>query len=184
MENLMTPKSNHSWRITKYDPIHRNERGHYLKDEWTSIADIGRIYDGHEFTADSYRIVEDAYVATALEFLAEAGCNGLKITYLEPPRLLDQSAKYLQDIVLDPRAVSRYSIVTGAELNDLCRMVLREILWCKLESENGFYLHFGYDYYMYVGSPCFSEKSIAYGRQQNLFIEEMESPYLKAGDGL
>jgi hypothetical protein len=184
MENRMTPKSNYSWRITKYDPIHRNECGHYLQDEWTSISDIGRIYDGHEFTADSYRVIENAYVATALEFLAEAGCDGLKIIGLEPPRLLEQTAKYLQDIALDPRAVSTDSIVAGVDLDNLCRMVLREILWCKLESESGFYLHFGYDYYMYVGSPCLSERSIAYGRQQNLFIEEMESPYLNAGDGL
>jgi hypothetical protein len=35
---------------------------------------------------------------------------------------------------------------------------------------------------MYVGSPVSSGKSIAYGRQQGLFVEEMESPYLSAGE--
>jgi hypothetical protein len=72
--------------------------------------------------------------------------------------------------------------LSGGALGDVCRLVLREILWCKLESENGFYIHFGYDYYMYIGGPAPSENSIAYGRQQGLFVEEMESPYLDASE--
>jgi hypothetical protein len=180
----MTPKSNYSWRITKYNPVYRNERGHYLKDEWTSIADIGRFYDDHEFTADNYQIVEDAYVATALGFLAEAGGDSLAITYLETAGLDagNLELKYLQGISLDPRQVRVGMVFAGRDLADLCRLVLREILWCKLAWSDDFYLHFGYDYYMYLGSPCVSDRSIAYGRQQHLFIEEMESPYLTAGE--
>jgi len=49
-------------------------------------------------------------------------------------------------------------------LADVCRLVLREILWCKLESPNGFYIHFGYDYYMYFGSPVSSQRAIDYGK--------------------
>jgi hypothetical protein len=182
----MTPNSNYSWRITKYNPIYRNERGHYLKDDWTSIADIGRFYDGLEFTADSYRSVENAYVAATLEFLAEAGYNSLKITYLETALLQENRIDFqqLQDIALDPRQVSLGMVFAGQDLADLCRLVLREILWCKLAWDDRFYLHFGYDYYMYLGSPCASERSIAYGHQQNLFIEEMVSPYWNADDGL
>jgi len=67
-------------------------------------------------------------------------------------------------------------------LADVCRLVLREILWCKLESTNGFYIHFGYDYYMYVGSPVSSQRAIDYGKQNGLYVEEMESPYLTAGE--
>ncbi len=48
--------------ITKYNPIYRNELGHYLKDEWTSISDIGTIYNGIEFTFDEYVKVENLYV--------------------------------------------------------------------------------------------------------------------------
>ncbi len=37
------------YRITKYDPAFRID-GKYTKDEWTSIHDIGKIYNGCIFT--------------------------------------------------------------------------------------------------------------------------------------
>jgi hypothetical protein len=30
------------YRVTKYDPAHRDSTGVYFRDEWTSVSDIGR----------------------------------------------------------------------------------------------------------------------------------------------
>ena len=171
----------YSWRITKYNPAFRDERGAYLKDEWTSVSDVGKSFDGEVFTFEEYRKVEDAYVSTALNFVSEAGLDVLTISYLETHQVSEAKAEDLRDITFDPKLARKGMVLSRKAMADVCRLVLREIFWCKIESENGFYIHFGYDYYMYVGSPVFSEKSIAYGRQHGLFVEETEPPYLSAG---
>ena len=37
------------YRVTKYDPANR-VNGEYTKDEWTSMYDVGRSYNGKVFT--------------------------------------------------------------------------------------------------------------------------------------
>jgi len=170
------------WRITKYNPAFRDERGAYLKDEWTGVSDVGKSFDGNVLTFEEYLKIENAYVSTALSFVSEAGLDALTITYLETYGVSEARPEDLRGIDFDPKVARRGLPLSGETLGNICRLVLREILWCKLESENGFYIHFGYDYYMYVGSPVLSQKSIAYGRQRGLFVEEMESPYLDAGE--
>lgn len=171
-----------SWRITKHDPAFRDERGAYLKDEWTSVSDVGKSFGGVILTFGEYLRIEDAYVSTALSFVSEAGLDALTITHLETHRVSEVRAEHLRGIAFDPKLViNGVSLPIGA-VADICRLVLREILWCKLESVSGFYLNFGYDYYIYIGSPVRSEKAVAYVRRQSLFVEEMESPYLDAGE--
>ena len=171
-----------TWRVTKYNPAFRDERGVYLRDEWTSISDVGRSFDGVELTFDEYCKVEDAYVSTILSFISEASLDALTVTDLETYGVSEARAEDLRGIDCDPNAVRQRMLLSGGSIGDVCRLVLREVLWCKLESEGGFYIHFGYDYYMYIGSPVLSEQSIAYGRQQGLLVEDMESPYLDAGE--
>jgi hypothetical protein len=171
-----------SWRITKYDPAFRDARGAYLKGEWTSVSDVGKSFNGVALTSEEYRKIEDAYVSTVLSFISEAGLDALTVTYLEAHRVSEARPEDLRDIAFDPKLVRAGMSLSHEALDDVCRLVLREILWCKLESESGFYLHFGYDYYMYIGSPVPSEKAVAHGRQRGLFVEEMASPYLDAGE--
>jgi hypothetical protein len=49
--------SMYAWRITKYNPAFRDERGAYLQDEWTGISDIEAVYDGEALTYAAYRKV-------------------------------------------------------------------------------------------------------------------------------
>ncbi len=42
------------YRITKYNTIYRNEDGHYLKDEWTDVSDVGKIIKGVKVSEDDY----------------------------------------------------------------------------------------------------------------------------------
>ena len=50
------------WRITKYNPKYRNERGTYLKNEWISFSDIGKIFDQSKLTFDKYLKIENSYI--------------------------------------------------------------------------------------------------------------------------
>lgn len=64
----------------------------------------------------------------------------------------------------------------GNQIWSRLRNVLRERYWCRFEDESRF-VHFGYDYYMYVGdlTRCADSQSLA--RTLDLFPEEFESPY-------
>jgi len=52
------------------------------------------------------------------------------------------------------------------------------MLWCKLSNGNSF-VHFGYDYYMYVGGiKELKAAELAIINKNGLFVEKMKSPYI------
>ena len=68
--------------ITKYNPIYRNEFGLYQKNEWTSISDVGKQYDGKEFTLEDYLRIEEKYVNAFFIILNFFNAKGVKINHL------------------------------------------------------------------------------------------------------
>ena len=34
------------FQISKYDPVFKTEDGKYIEDDWTSVSDIDKIFDG------------------------------------------------------------------------------------------------------------------------------------------
>ncbi len=172
----------YAWRITKYDPSLRNSHGHYLIDEWTSFSDIGKTYGGKTLTYEKDLLVESAYSYSALCFLNDAEIPSLQVSELENNRLSRVKAEELRDIDFDPRSLEVGLVVNERDLEDVVRLNLREIIWCKLIETENFYLHFGWDYYIYIGSISPSLPAISYARRNGLFVEEMISPYLYQDD--
>jgi hypothetical protein len=150
------------YRVTKYDPAHRAASGAYRREEWTSFGDIGRSFGGEVLTAEAYRRVEDAYVATALSFWREVG----------KPELTARGV----EAAADGSAPVEGSTVEEARLDELIRGLLREDLWCRLESAT-YFLHVGWDYYAYVGVPSPCPESCALAASSGLFVEAMVSPH-------
>jgi hypothetical protein len=54
------------------------------------------------------------------------------------------------------------------------KAALRELAWGKITSPGGFYVHFGYDYYMYIGDEGGRLDDF---RAEGLFTESFPSPY-------
>ncbi len=156
----------YQYRVTKYDPQFRDSSGAYKRDDWISVSDIGRTYHGIELTAERYVTVENSYIEAALAFLTEAGLTCLAIKSLENTRRYNNSAISLTE----GHACSLL------EIADIARLNLREVIWCKLEGDDCF-LHFGYDYYMYIGVPIVCQSSIDFASRRGLFIEPFESPH-------
>src|SRR4051794_29536840 len=156
------------WRVTKYDPELRDENGAYLGDDWTSISDIGKSYGGKELTLADYLATEDRYVKSALAFLRESGIPRLVVEDLEiaPP-----SAK-AQELGLPPLSPPEEGERLDADrVADVVRMALREDIWCRLEAPGRFFLHFGYDYYMYVGCRTDLPHAVEETRRLGLYVE-------------
>jgi hypothetical protein len=169
----------YGWRITKYNPAFRNEQGAYLKDEWTSISEVGDSFDGKILTFEEYRKIEDTYVSTALCFLSESNIDSVKVNSLEKYNLSRTGKEILTDIEFNSKILKNNFEVSVEVFKDVCRLILRDVIWCRLESNSDFYVHFGWDYYMYIGSSICSEKAINFGIEKGLFVEEMMSPYLR-----
>jgi hypothetical protein len=169
----------YNWRISKYNPIYRDEQGNFLKDEWTSFSDI----DDLKLSINEYVLTENSYVNAVIAFMEDVGIPSLEVVDLE---------KYNNNIDIGQKFIDLYpnqmiylfnSIRNGYRLDNrdvdsLCRLVLRDHLWCKLRYNSSMFVHFGFDYYLYIvtSSPC--EKAIEKITCSGLFVEPFESPYM------
>ena len=150
------------YRVTKYNPAFRDQSGAYTKVEWVSFTQIGQTFSSVPLTSDEYERVEEAYVLTALSFLRESGLFSMKVAGLENSR--KQSLDFQND-----------SILPLDRIGEIIRRILREELWCRLESSEGF-IHFSWDYYMYVGVPHPCPTAEARAAELGLYVEEFASP--------
>lgn len=153
----------HEFRITKYDPDLRDADGRFLKEDWTSVSDIGRTFLGTVLSEESYKAVELRYTDAVLCFLEEADVDFLHALGVE-------NHSGALGVPQEGSLVKRDDIpaVVGA--------MLREEFWCRLESSKAF-VHVGYDYYMYLGVLHDCQNSIKFAHQNGLFVENFVSPY-------
>lgn len=164
------------WRVTKYNPKYRQGNA-YLHEEWTSVSDIGNYFNDTEFTLDSYLKCEKQYINAVVLAMQRAGIEYLEINEMDKNRY-----KEYQDIPKQLAEDFYESLYNGAHVHIddialLMKLMLREIVWGKLSNEN-FFVHFGYDYYMYFG---ISEEASSIKEEiedNGLFVENMKSPYM------
>lgn len=138
----------HVFKVTKYDPAHFGDRGYF--GPLDSRSDHGRL--------------EAAYLAAVEAFAADTGIT--ELTIREPAVGgfinfgLEPNIEGHGLIGLFPPDLSGYHdgarvpLATGVAL---IRAMLRDNgAWCRLEVERRFFVHIGYDQYMYIGSaePC------------------------------
>lgn len=167
------------WRVTKYDPKLRDSRGRFMGEEWTSFYDVGETFDGEVLTLERYVEVENSYVSAVLKFVRECDVSLLRVCELEIP---DVHINNVVELDLGPffdinNLIEGYEICDEVALDAVVRLMLREFLWCKLEFYNQFFIHFGSDYYMYIGANCTPCDAIKYAKNDGLYVEEISSPY-------
>lgn len=167
----------HCYRITKYNPKYRNSKGHYTKNEWISVGDIGRIYDSKEFTLSDYLSVEEKYFEAVKNMMDEMKVETLKIKELEKSHYVSSNEEDSDELKKMYDLLEEEMTIKNCDVALVIKLILREIVWAKLVSKS-FEVHFGYDYYMYVCSSKVLRKSIVQITKNGLFIEEMRSPYL------
>ena len=153
------------YRVTKYNPAFRDQSGAYTKVEWISFKQIGQTFSGVLLTSDEYERVEEAYVQAALSFLREGGLFSMRVAGLENPRTR-------------PLDFQNDSVLPLDRVGEIIRRILREEFWCRLEGSESF-IHFGWDYYMYIGVPHPCPTARARAAELGLFVEEFASPYVE-----
>ncbi|MFA6289845.1 MAG: hypothetical protein WC661_20885 [Opitutaceae bacterium] len=152
------------YRITKYNPKFRDARGAYMKPDWTSMSDVGRSFDGVTLEKEEYLATESAYIDSVMGFISEDQISALRAVGVENHRK-----------VITPKEAH---LVCAADLPEIIRSILREEFWCRLEIDDRF-IHFGYDYYIYIGVKNRCAASIQSAQAKGLFVEPFTSPYLE-----
>ncbi len=169
------------YRITKYNPVYRDEDGRYTLDEWISVSDIGRTFNSVKLEREEYLKVENAYMKAVNVCIGEQGISKMLIAELEKH---SEPEKIGLDDDKPPKEMKEFygSITEGGQIKacDIERVVqlcLREDIWCLLYSvEKHFLIEFRYDYYMYIICDELSEDAKAQIMKLGLFVEETELP--------
>ncbi|SCE17246.1 small subunit ribosomal protein S1 [Streptomyces sp. DvalAA-14] len=165
------------YRVTKYDPADRDERGYYV---------------GSEDVFSDHGEVEAAYLQAVAAFAGDTGIDHLAVREPQVPSFAHFGVEPAVDgFGLDglfPDGLAgfhdgaRVPLPIGLEL---VRAMLRDNgAWCRLETETTFAVHVGWDQYVYVGSsrPC--EEALSRTRALGLFPERLDSsPYDMETDG-
>ncbi|MCG8335558.1 MAG: hypothetical protein MJE63_13645 [Proteobacteria bacterium] len=152
------------YRITKYNPKNRDSYGRYLADDWTSYSDIGRTFAGVLLTESQYLMVENAYLDAVACFLEESG-------------ILEMAVTFHSSEISKPKNYHLNELIQASEIRLVVKSLLREEYWCRLQAKDGSYIHVGYDYYLYLGSPKESSVWKKLATDKMLFVEECKSPY-------
>ena len=173
-QNIMT-----SYRITKFDPKKRSEKGHYLdRAEWTAISDIGKP-EYNNITYSDYEKVETTYIRAIQLILEEKQINGLEAESVEQHSTSQDFRFFLNtgrleniDVDFDKeiKTITNGSLFGKQKIEKIVRLILRETIWIALFSKQ-FEVRFGYDYYMYVKSQELSSETIHEIERMGLFVE-------------
>ncbi|MBM9623784.1 S1 RNA-binding domain-containing protein [Streptomyces zhihengii] len=165
-----------TYRVTMYDPAHRDEHGRY---------------DGPLEPVSDHGEREAAYLQAVEAFAVDAGVEWLHVREPMVPSFVHfGAAPLVEGFGLDgliPGGVRGFhdgavvSLATGLEL---VRVMLREQgAWCRLEVEGVFAVHVGWDQYVYVSTGAPGERALALTRELGLFPEALDaSPYVMERD--
>lgn len=169
------------YRITKYNPKCRSNNGAYIKNEWTSVSDIGKSYYEGEFTATDYINIEDKYISIILSFFEITNTCKVYIQQLEKTldliEIAEEECKYSLSKRFNKELYEKICngiYLTIEEACEIARMILREYMWCKIYIDSQNYIEFGYDYYMYFISNVSYFQPLAAQKPSGIFIEEIK----------
>ena len=150
---------NDEWRlnavsVTKYNPAFRNEKGHYLKDEWIGFGQIGRTFSGELLTLESYLQTEEKYINAASNFFRFHNCDKIVLKSIEKYDIEDYNLDDKNILTSFYHRFSEGETILIGDLEMVIKLILRECMWCELvcSFSEDIAVRFGYDFYMYFNS--------------------------------
>jgi|RhiMethySRZTD1v2_1073278.scaffolds.fasta_scaffold1309083_1 hypothetical protein len=155
------------YRLSKYDPAKRDISGAFTGQDWVMHSQIGSEIGGRVLTRDEYQRVEDAYVETVTRMLSEAGLQKVGVDKFR------QFGKPVRGI----KAFRKGQKIDLDTLSRVMRMSLQEQVEVSFSLPRQMYLHFGFDFLVYIGLAKPTPLANSFASKRGLFLEEMPSPY-------
>ncbi|WP_018888339.1 hypothetical protein [Paenibacillus massiliensis] len=169
------------YRITKYNPFFREANGNYLREDWMSISDIGKKFEGNILTVEEYKSVEDKYVKV-IQLIMDY-TNTPFIVVSDVRRSTDDSGfeksinkyrelyneEYLKDIYYNLIDTMKFS---SQQIDSLVRLLLREEIGAEVYFETNLKVFIGYDFLMGIHTDRPIEVIIPKIEEIGLFVEK------------
>ncbi|MEV8321587.1 hypothetical protein [Kitasatospora sp. NPDC056731] len=153
----------HQYRVVKYSAAERDGS----TPSWTSFSDIGETFDGQTLTESEYVETENKYLSAIRDFMSLGEISSLQVDGLE---IYEESSWWGE--------IQEGEILPAEKVIALSKSILRQdFVWARLIRRDDFFIHFGYDYYMYVGVANPADRAIERSRRAGLYVDEFESPY-------
>jgi hypothetical protein len=144
-----------------------------MRDDWTSVSDFEK---SDPSRLKEYLSTEDLYWQVTKEFLCAADIAKMEIKELE---IFDISGRNITDLERNSTSfvadigLTNGMVVDLSTMEGIFRAALRECVWCKIIGKQNTFVHFGYDYYVYLGSDIADSPKAIPG----IFVEKFVSPY-------
>jgi len=159
------------------------EENYRWSESWTSIVDIGRKYHGKAFTYKEYVKTELSYINFFIDLFRYVHAQKVKIIQVSDIKF-PISVAYDRKGMLRAwyKKIEKNMSLSLEDLQYVVPLILRENIYGVLyHKRTNTYIHFGYDYYVYVNSPKFyfvhGEKALfntdldRLATQNGLFVE-------------
>lgn len=168
------------YRISKYNPLYRDENGNYTKDEWTAISDIENYINGEKLSLEEYLDTESKYIKILDSILDELSIEYLYVMELEGQRdsINDEYVfnGFTKDIVQMISSLKEGQELNRQEISYIVKGMLREIIWCGLYSKTvHVIIKSGFDFYINIICPKLSESIIKNAIREGIYVEEIIS---------
>lgn len=164
--------------IVKYPPSGYNKDGIYMYDDWTSISDIGKSFNGKIFSAKDYLKVENQYINTVLMIMSELDCKYLTIAYIEVNQnemindIEMYEKKYGVNITGTFPNLKKRMRISRINIPNILKLCLRELCYivfsCKSKKLK---LYFSYDYYLNIKCPINKITLNEIVKKNNLYLD-------------
>lgn len=154
-----------AYAIVKYKPEYYNKEGHYTREEWGAMSDIGETIGNHLVTPEEYFNTEQQYVKAVIELMKTTNCQYLTVFFMgDTPRSRKDSLKRLTSkknrfLIYDKPLYETYvNLKEGkrihiSKIDQVVRLNLRGYTYTVLVNwKNYLEIRFSYDYYMYCNS--------------------------------
>jgi len=171
-----------NYRITKYNPEYRNEKGYYTANDWTSLSDIGNTYLEKTFTIGEYIEIEKAYCDVIAKILFNNHIDNFNVIEIEKynslwkvKRLLRRYKIYLSEEECSIiKKIENNTAINCKDAITCIKLMLRGCFWAMLESpEPVMRLSVGQDYYVYMSCEEIPPYIINISAINGIYIEEI-----------
>lgn len=157
--------------INKYPPS-RFARGRFLREDWTSRTDIGRVFHDVELTTSDYLEVEARYLRAVMRFVDAAGVRALAAHNVE---MWEEDTDELRRVGLGDIIDGSATLVDGqaidpSRLENVMRRCLREVAWMELVEMPRFLVHFGWDLRLIIATDVDVAGAIEETKRDGLFV--------------
>lgn len=170
----------YKYRITKYNPQFRNDEGIYLKEDWTAISDIGKVFNGKELTIESYKKTEDSYISVIRLIMEYLNVPYLTVTDVIRSFPLEMFKNLISDYheLYSKEMIEYYSSEKNNDtlekeyIDVFCRLLLREDIGSKIFYNRKMKIFIGYDYLMSIHTSKSLDSMISLIEELGLYVED------------